>query len=268
MNREALELFRVDPRREAALAIEDHVVCRECGASVADLYSHLRKTCESQLSVAEYRAKWSGAPLRCGKQLKANASYMANLRAADPARERRRSRRWYKLNRPKAIAKQKRYETAHPERVKASRSKTYSKHRTEILERTRQDRQAHPEKYRSRGRRSYANERERAKDRARKRYALLKAALQTVKQRLDPKITMAAALAMQGTTKYDMKRQLFPEQNITEKAYDNVKKFFRRKGSEIEAERQRLMALPLTKRNSEIQRARLRLNPTASTTTT
>lgn len=55
--REAVDLFRKDPRREIKRAIADAVICRECGAWRKSLQSHLRSV--HGLNTESYRRKWS-----------------------------------------------------------------------------------------------------------------------------------------------------------------------------------------------------------------
>ena len=174
-------------------------------------------------------------------------AYLRKWRAANRKKDRQYSKDWRKRNPEKSKASSRNWQKAHPDQVRANNLKWREANREKIRASHRKWRVAHPEKVQAM---------------SRKRYAQLTDALRIVRGRKDPKTTLAAFLSIRGLSMYDMKGQLFPEQNLPAKAYDATKKLFRRKKQEITAEKHRLASLPEAKQRTEANRARIQISPT------
>lgn len=146
----SLERYRLDPNCER-IAGDTFVVCRDCGAPLQDLSSHLPDV--HRISTQEYRWKWPGAPISSERSKAAHKQRTKERLAVEDPKAR-------ELRRAKAREWQRQYRSTHVEELRQQRREHRAIHRDAINKRKRDWCAAHRDEINRRQRELHAANRD------------------------------------------------------------------------------------------------------------
>lgn len=241
-----LEQYRADSHREKVLAIQDYVVCRECGRRMQYIgTAHLRT---HDLSAKEYGKKWPGAPLYSplakGRRLENQRNWVSRQ---DSEELKKYKHAEYMANRQERIAAATKWQNEHRDSHNKSCANWRASDRGKKLTRERKQRWQ-----------------------AKVQQALAKLKPQKPPHRpqgsqsedTSGRVTVIAYWQLQGLKPYQITPHAYPLQHNEDAARNNIKSFVRRQSSAIRERMEQLAELQPAERAVLAEQAERELRTT------